>query len=243
MDLLEKTLHFIILFLLFECRTKDTSLYESHILKVERVTERVFIHTSYLRTFGFGKVNCNGAIFVDGKEALIFDTPTSNASAEELINFVQKSLGYAIVAVIPTHYHNDCIGGIAAFSEHQITAWASAQTIDLANTDSLELAATSFNGELKFQLANETIDISYFGAGHTQDNVVAYYPSEKVLFGGCLIKSIGASKGYLAEADTSEWSTTVASILSTYDIDFAIPGHGKVGNDELLNYTVSLFEY
>jgi hypothetical protein len=37
----------------------------------------------------------------------------------------------------------------------------------------------------------------FFGEGHTKDNVVAYFLSEKILFGGCLLKELEASKGYL----------------------------------------------
>lgn len=71
----------------------------------------------------------------------------------------------------------------------------------------------------------------------------SYIPDEHVLFGGCLIKSMGASKGYLGDAVVSEWSATVANIKKAYpDVKIVVPGHGAVGGSELLVYTTSLFE-
>ena len=40
----------------------------------------------------------------------------------------------------------------------------------------------------------------YFGEGHTKDNIMGYFTEDQALFGGCLIKKVGASKGYLGDA-------------------------------------------
>ncbi|MDG1527700.1 MAG: subclass B1 metallo-beta-lactamase, partial [Polaribacter sp.] len=62
------------------------------------------------------------------------------------------------------------------------------------------------------------------------------------LFGGCMIKSLKASKGYLGNANVSEWSNTVAKVKATFPkTEKVIPGHGKVGDSELLDYTIGLF--
>ena len=82
----------------------------------------------------------------------------------------------------------------------------------------------------------------FFGEGHTKDNIVSYIPSEKVLFGGCLLKTVGAKKGYLGDANTTDWSNTVAKIKKELsDIEYVIPGHGKTDGTELLTYTIQLF--
>jgi metallo-beta-lactamase class B len=48
---------------------------------------------------------------------------------------------------------------------------------------------------------NTKITAKFFGEGHTKDNVVGYFPSENVMFGGCLVKELNASKGYLGFAE------------------------------------------
>ncbi|MBD0778049.1 hypothetical protein HPE56_09610 [Maribacter sp. ANRC-HE7] len=76
---------------------------------------------------------------------------------------------------------------------------------------------------------------------HTKDNIVSYYPNGKVLFGGCLIKSEGAGKGYLGDANLHEWSNTVESLKRKYpDVEVVIPGHGNTGKMGLLDYNIKM---
>jgi metallo-beta-lactamase class B len=74
------------------------------------------------------------------------------------------------------------------------------------------------------------------------DNIVGYFPADQVLFGGCLIKEVNASKGYLGDANVAAWSETVSRIKQAYpQVDYVVPGHGAHGHKELLDYTVELF--
>ena len=61
-------------------------VYRSADLVVVQIAPNTFVQTSYLQTNGFGKVDCNGMIARDANEALVFDTPTNDKSAEELID-------------------------------------------------------------------------------------------------------------------------------------------------------------
>ena len=92
-------------------------------------------------------------------------------------------------------------------------------------------------------VGNQKVYLKFFGEGHTKDNVVAYYPAEKAMFGGCLIKELNATKGYLGDANVQAWSATVEKVKNTYpDVKIIIPGHGRVGGVELLDYTIKLFK-
>ncbi|MNY76298.1 Beta-lactamase type II precursor [compost metagenome] len=63
------------------------------------------------------------------------------------------------------------------------------------------------------------------------------------MFGGCLIKEVEASKGYLGDANVKEWSQTVKKIKQRFpDAKIIIPGHGNIGGTELLDYTIKLFK-
>lgn len=217
--------------------------YESENLIIEQITEGVFMHVSYLNTHDYGKVKCNGAIFKSADEVVIVDTPTNDVASDELIDWVTNNLNCKIVAVVPTHFHDDCLSGIHSFNEKGIKSYAHSRTVKLAKGDSIFLKSDPFDTEIKLEFGNDVSVISFFGKGHTYDNVVAYYPEEKTLFGGCLIKSIGAGKGYLGNADTTEWSNTVRNIKSVYqNIEYVIPGHGKSGDSKLLDYTANLFD-
>jgi metallo-beta-lactamase class B len=72
--------------------------------------------------------------------------------------------------------------------------------------------------------------------------VVGYFDKEQVLFGGCLIKELDATKGYLGDALVGEWSATVEQVKNAYPkLKWVVPGHGQVGDVSLLDYTIQLF--
>lgn len=216
---------------------------ETGTLIVTPVTPNTFTHTSYLQTQDFGNVECNGMIVTDNKEAIIFDTPTNDSVSNRLISWLTDSLGYTIKAVVATHFHNDCLGGLNAFHQHKIPSYANTATITLAVRDSLTVPQHAINDSISLKVGNTSVQARYFGKGHTHDNIVGYYPGEKVLFGGCLIKELDATKGYLGDADTTAWSNTVRLIKQAYpEVKKVIPGHGITGDVSLLDYTIQLFE-
>lgn len=226
-----------------EVVNSDT-LFNSPDLKVVKISDHVYQHISYLNTQDFGKVECNGMVVTDGGEAVIFDTPTNDAGSDTLIHFVKKILNSDVIAIIPTHFHADCVGGIAAFTSKKIPVHASDLTIQfLRDKDNKYVSEfIPFQDSLLIKAGRENI-IAYFpGQGHTRDNVVGYFPAEKIMFGGCLIKEAGAQKGNLEDANTEEWTTSVNRLKNKFpDVKTVIPGHGKTGSAELLDYTADLF--
>lgn len=217
--------------------------YQSEALLIRRLSEHVYEHTSYLTTSSFGKVPCNGMIVLDKKEALIFDTPTDDKVSLELIGWIGKELDSKIVAVIPTHYHADNLGGLNEFHRQGIPSYAFQKTIDIAKANDLPLPQHGFESFLELKVGNEKVYVEFLGEGHTCDNSIGYFPSEDTMFGGCLIKEERAGKGNLEEANVEAWSETVRKVKLKYpNTKLIIPGHGKVGGQELLTYTIKLFE-
>jgi metallo-beta-lactamase class B len=101
----------------------------------------------------------------------------------------------------------------------------------------------SFQDSLILKVGNESSSAVFFGEGHTKDNVVGYFPVDDVLFGGCLIKELDASKGFLGDATLAEWSNTVERIKKQYpNLKIVVPGHGQHGDKKLLDYTIKLFK-
>lgn len=222
---------------------KAKELYKSDDLIVTQISENAFIHTSFLQTDDFGKVPCNGLIVRDNKETIIFDTPTEDKSAAELITWIEKTLDCKINAVIPTHFHNDCLGGLQAFNDKQIPSYANDYTIELAKANNFVLPKNGFTDSLTLKVGKEKIVAKFLGEGHTKDNVVGYFPSEDIMFGGCLVKELNATKGYLGDANVEAWSGSVQKVKATFPkVKAVVPGHGAYGNQKLLDYTITLFQ-
>jgi metallo-beta-lactamase class B len=248
-----KTLLFVLTFLLCEnlysqrrLSTKEfkpIEVYHSEYLVITQISENAFWHTSYLQTNDFGKVPCNGMIVRNSNEVVVFDTPTTTKSAEDLINFIKEELHCKINAVVPTHFHDDCLGGLLSFHSNKIPSFGNAITIELAKSNNEVVPQNGFNDSLKLTLGNTYAVVKYFGQGHTKDNVVGYFPKENILFGGCLIKELDATKGYLGDANVSEWPNTVEKVKQEFpNVKIVIPGHGEIGGKEILDYTIKLFK-
>lgn len=222
---------------------KPEVVYKSQDLIIKKVSEHVYQHISFLNTETYGKVPCNGMIVQDGNETIVFDTPTNDKSSQELIKWISDTLHAKINAVIPTHFHDDCLGGLKEFARNNIPSYANNKTIVLTKENKVNVPDHGFDNNLTLNVGKEKVYITYFGEGHTKDNVVGYFPKDHVMFGGCLIKEIGATKGYLGDANVKAWSKTVGKVKKAYpDATIIIPGHGEIGGRELLDYTINLFK-
>ncbi len=236
---------FSIALLLFNCNSSNQNIepYTSNILKIEKVNTNIFQHISFAETENFGKVDCNGMVYINKDEAIVFDTPVNNEAAFELIHWLTKTHNKKLKAVVITHFHNDCLGGLEAFHKNNIPSYANELTVALAKKDSVIAPKNGFKNNIEIKVGNQSTFTGFFGEGHTKDNVVGYIPNEQALFGGCLIKCLGAGKGYLGDANVKEWSKTITNIKSKYaHLEIVIPGHGKNGNSKLLDYTINLFK-
>ncbi|GHT68087.1 beta-lactamase [Bacteroidia bacterium] len=221
---------------------KNNELYKSDNLIIRQISPHVYEHITFLNTQDFGKVACNGIIVADENEAVVFDTPTDGQTSVELINWIAQQLNSKITAIIPMHFHVDCLGGLDEFHQRSIPSYAYRQTIVLAAKNGFVLPQNEFDSILEVPVGNKKIYAEFIGEGHTQDNIIGYFPTDSIMFGGCLIKEIGAGQGNLEDANVQAWSETVKKLKQKYpQTKIVVPGHGKYGGTELLDYTMTLF--
>ena len=82
-------------------------------------------------------------VVFDQGEAIIFDTPIDDSTSAELINWVRDSLKSEVIAIIPTHFQEDCVGGLAEFHKRKFRHlrqtkplhWQNQETSKSLNTD------------------------------------------------------------------------------------------------------------
>jgi len=239
-----------LLFLLFcfiavnaHAKQPGDTLKISENLLIVPLSNKSFIHISYVTYPSFGRVACNGMVYINQNKAVVMDTPPNNEISRELINWIEEEFqGVSIDAVVINHFHSDCLGGLEVFHEAGVTSYASALTRKLAEQDNAILPQKTFKKQKKLKIGDVRLECRYLGEGHTRDNIVCWIPDEKVLFGGCMVKSVNASKGNLADANIEAWPHTVAQIKKEYaNATTVVPGHGSAGGTELLDYTIQLF--
>lgn len=236
-------MRFILLLTLFNALTSFALAESAEPLELEELRPGVYLVRDYLSTQDYGRVDCNGLLYVVDGEALVIDTPHTEALAEVLIERVKTQFGAKITGVVIGHTHADSMGGLAAFQKAGIPSYSSQVTQETAAKQGLPVPDAGYDSSLRLRVGGKIVRCRYFGPGHTADNAVTYLEEEKVLFGDCLVKAQGASKGFLGDADVERWSQTVGKVKETFpDVQVVVPGHGSPGGGELLDYTIELFK-
>ncbi|WP_394129049.1 subclass B1 metallo-beta-lactamase [Shewanella maritima] len=213
-------------------------------LQISQLTENLYLHKSYQLTDSFGLVSSNGLIYIaaDQQSAYLIDTPWSEADTIKLVEWLDEQ-GYELKASISTHSHDDRTAGMGYLNSLGINTHASTLTNQLLTQQNKPTSVSSFNGN-KLNLLDEYVEVYFVGAGHTIDNLVVWFPKTKLLYGGCMVKSINSkSLGYIAEADLQAWPQSIATLKQQFgQAKQVLPGHGKIGNTELLTHTQKLLK-
>lgn len=226
----------------------QTSTNETRIadgLSVIRLKNNLYQHVSDFE-YQSNTVKCNGLIYINGNEAIICDTPTNNEySAQLLAWFKTAHPGVTIKAIIVNHFHEDCLGGLNEFHKAGIKSYGHKLGPELVKMkgDTHEVQKNLFDKELVLKIGDSQVHNFYPGEAHTRDNIITWIPEETTIFGGCMVKAIDAAKGNLADANVKAWPTTIKNVKITFPkATLVIPGHGDAGGQELLDYTIKLFE-
>ena len=208
--------------------------------EIQLLSPGVFQHISYFKTKSFGLVDANGVIVVDDNQAFLIDTGWSESDTRSIVSWIKES-GFKLVGAIPTHHHTDRAGGLAYLHEEKVKTYAYEQTNTLLKSKGATTAQENLVGD-KHSLFNGNIEVYYPGAGHTEDNIVIWLPKSKLLIGGCLIKALDSkTMGYIGEANMDEWAGSVSKLAKEFPgIEMVLPGHGKLGDADLLRHTESL---
>lgn len=237
------------LLILFSClsgfaQSAESSIKVSDDIELIKLSENAFVHVSYFDTEVFGRVSANGLLLIDQGKAFLFDSPWDDSQTETLLHFVKDSLLAQVIGFIPNHFHEDCMGGLAYLNTQGVKSYANQMTIDLAKEKGLPIPEQGFNDSLSLKLNDMEIACYYLGAGHATDNIVVWIPSEKILFGGCLVKDMNSKGlGNLSDANVAEWPVTIGKVIAKFpSAEIVIPGHGKVGGKELLHHTYELLK-
>ncbi len=95
------------------------------------------------------------------------------------------------------------------------------------------LPQLTFDGKTTIYLGGKTVDLSYLGPGHTNGDVLVYFPEEKVIAVGDLLYTNGWVPRLDGEAGASvdNW-LKIFQKVEAMDVDKIIPGHGEVVDKE-----------
>ena len=205
---------------------------------------------------------------VGGNDFILCDTPIENTGSQALVEWIREKYGDVNLTVINCHYHIDCLGGNHYMLSQGFKVYATEMTLKLFEEDkeniiprmlngvtdskmievikNLKLAPPEniFNEEngLKLKIGEEEIELYYPGGGHTEDNIVVYFPQRKILYGGCLVKPLEQKNlGSQSFANFEQWPQSLQNLIDKYpDAKLVVPGHGSHGDMSMVNHTMEL---
>ena len=224
------------------CGQDHDTIKVSDDISLVRISDNAWVHISYSTLPGFGSFASNGLVYANGRKAILFDAPVTEALTETLVSWLQDSMKLKIIAFVPNHWHNDCMGGLGYIQKIGIKSYSSLKTIEIAKANNLPVPANGFSDVLTLNLGRKKIECFFPGPAHSMDNIVAWIPSEKILFAGCMVKSIDSHNlGNTSDGDLLSYPETIEKLIRRYpNAEIVIPGHGAFGGRELLTHTLEL---
>ncbi len=214
-------------------------------LELRPLADHVWQYTTSVEMEGWGLVPANGLLIAAGDTMIMVDTPWNDSLTVNLMDHMeQQQQRVSQWLIIPTHFHDDCMGGLAAAHLRGAESIALDSTRAIAESRGLPLPLRVFSGDTSLVVNGQVLDLFWPGGAHTSDNIVVYLPESELLFGGCMIKCTGArSLGNLQDADLPHWSAALDAVVTRFgDSVIVVPGHGPAGGRELLYHTKQLLE-
>jgi metallo-beta-lactamase class B len=200
-------------------------------------------------------------------DLVLVGTPYTPAAMSEVLKWISGYYGQRKMIAINTGYHVDNLGGNSALINQGIPVYGSDLTAQLlkergeqtrlvilgmltgkanesyyqAHKEIPYVAPTKqfpIEQGLTLSLGDEQVIVYYPGPSQAPDKVVVYFPSQKVLFGGCMILG-GDQIGNTSDADLKNWPVAVSK-LKQFDADVVVPGHGDRLDTGLIEHTITL---
>jgi metallo-beta-lactamase class B len=177
----------------------------------------------------------NGLLLVSGDLSVLVDPGWAPEQTKALLAFAKERLGSPVKKAVITHWHEDRAAGIAVLRAEEIETIALDLTAEALAKKSRPVPEHLFTRAQLPYSDPMGFEIFYPGPGHTADNIVVYLPKQKILDGGCFLKSANVTGlGNLEDADLVAWPKSLQNLAERYaEAKVVIPGHGPIAGDPI----------
>jgi metallo-beta-lactamase class B len=212
-------------------------------LLISPLTGDFYVYTTY-GSYKGDPVPSNSMYLVTSQGVVLFDTPWDSTQFQPLMDSIKARHHKDIVLCISTHFHEDRTAGLEFYRQKGIKTFTTKQTDELSKAKNEKRAEFLLYTDTVFRVGQHTFQTFYGGQGHSPDNIVIWFDKEKILYGGCLVKSTEAKDlGNLSDANVQAWTTTIKNIQKKFgDPSYIIPGHLDWHSNESLTHTLFLIQ-
>ena len=212
-------------------------------LKITPLTGDFYIFTTY-KMFGTKKQSANGMYLVTDSGVVVFDSPWDTSPFQPLLDSIKARHNKEVVINIATHSHEDRTSGIDFYRKNGVKTYTTKLTDEISIENGRPRAEFLMKKDTIFSVGQYKFQTYFGGEGHTKDNIVIWFDNEKILYGGCLVKSIDAKDlEYVGEANIKEWPKTIKKIKNKFkNPKFIITGHHNWESTQTLEHTLKLIK-
>lgn len=215
------------------------------LLRVRLVAPDVFVPTFYTPTATTPALTAtNGLLVRTAQGIVLIDAAPTAAQTRQLLRWVTDSLHTRVRLAMLTHAEAATPASLAVLREHNIRVYSSARTATRWRTHYPQAGGptAALRSYTVIRAGRTRLEVFFPGPGFSPDNVVAWLPQRRVLFGGELVRTAQAtSLGVVPAADLRQWPDALRTLRSRYHrARVVVPAHGPIGTLGLLTHTQAL---
>lgn len=237
----KQTITILFFFFLTNCFAQEQ---ESDIkLKINHLTGDFYIFTTY-NLYKGNRIGANGLYVVTNDGVIMIDSPWDTTQYQPLLDSIRVKHNKKVVMNVATHFHEDRTGGLGYYKHQGIKTYTTKQTDELSKKRGMNRAEFLLTNDTTFRIGQYSFQTFYPGQGHAPDNIVIWFEKERILYGGCLIKSTDDSTlGNLGDANVKAYATTLKSVQrKCKNPTYIIPGHNSWNTTKSLDHTLKMAE-
>ena len=212
-------------------------------LEISHLTRDFYIYTTH-NSYNGDLVSANGMYLVTTEGVVLFDTPWDTSQFQPLLDSIKFRHDKKVIICIATHFHKDRTAGLEYYKTRGISTYTTMQTDEWCRKRNEKRAEYLMGNDTIFKVGDYSFQTYYAGKGHSSDNIIIWFDKDKIIYGGCLVKSIEATDlGNIADGDVNEWSATIRNIQKKFKRpNFIIPGHQSWTSIKSLDHTLNLIK-
>lgn len=210
-------------------------------LKITHLTGDFYVFTTY-NFYKGSTIPANGLYVVTNSGVIMIDSPWDTTQFQPLLDSIKLKHKKDVVLCIATHFHEDRTGGLEYYRSKGIATYTTKRTDELSKARGMKRAEFLIDQDTVFTFSQYSFQTYYPGKGHAPDNIVIWFEKEKILYGGCLVKSLADNTlGNMGDASTTDYAATIKNVKQKCNHpNYVIPGHNSWASIRSLDHTLKM---
>jgi len=227
----------LFLFIYVQCVSQENKL------NIEHLVGDFYIYQTF-QDYEGNKISANGMYLLTKDGAVLFDTPWDTTQFQPLLDSILVRHKSLVTMCLVTHFHADRTAGLEYYKNRHILTYSTKMTDDLSKAHKMKRSEYIMPLDNTFSVGQYSFEIFYPGPGHSEDNIVVWFPKDKILYGGCFVKCSEADDlGNLSDANPLAWKSSMMKLIAKYNkCKYVIPGHHHWKDRSSLTHTLRLIE-